>query len=118
MITGADLTDRDKSARLVEPTYGANKAPLREGCRIEFNAMSDTANLLRDTRALKLRGEEGGSLTVVGSELLTAGTSVRIDDCYYSAMIRIRCSEGPYEGRYLIECAALGALEDQPRSGA
>jgi hypothetical protein len=80
--------------------------------------MSDTTNLLRDTRALKLRGEEGGPLKIVASELLAAGTSVRIDDCYHSAMIRIRCSEVPYEGRYLIEGAALKALEDQPRSGA
>jgi hypothetical protein len=75
--------------------------------------MSDTRTLLRDARALKLYGEERGPLKIVGCELLTAGTSVRVDDCYRSPMTRIRCNESPYEGRYLIEHAAFGALEHQ-----
>jgi hypothetical protein len=80
--------------------------------------MSDTTYLLRDTRALRLRGEDEGPLKIVASELLTAGTSVRIDDCYRSPMIRVRCSEGPYEGRYLVESDAVREWENQPETPA
>ena len=76
--------------------------------------MSETGHLLRDTRALKLRGEERGPLKIVSCELLTAGTTIRIDDRFQSPMIRIRCSVGQNEGRYLIEQAAFAALRDQP----
>lgn len=86
----------------------------RENRMQDSEVMSETGQLLRDTRALKLLGEERGPLKIVSCELLTAGTSIRIDDRFQSPMIRIRCSVGPNEGRYWIEQAAFAALRDQP----
>jgi hypothetical protein len=83
------------------------------GQRTEPNHVGDATHLMRDTRALKLYGHESGPLKIVSCELLRAGTSVRIDDCYRSPMIRVRCSERPFEGRYLIDSDAVKDLEDQ-----